>query len=116
VRRHWHEIEVKNVDASIGPDIKVGSEIEVKARIYLSPLRPDDIRLDIYYGPLNTKAQITCGIAVPMNMHELVGDNTYLFKGIIPCMSSGRHGFVLRLLPDHKEFNNPYSMKLIKWI
>ncbi len=116
VRRHWHEIEVKSVDANIGPDIRVGSEIEVKARIYLSSLRPDDIRLDIYYGPLNTKAQITCGIAVPMNMHELVGDNTYLFKGIIPCMSSGRHGFVLRLLPDHKELNNPYSMKLIKWI
>ena len=115
-KRHWHEIKVEYVKADLSSKIKVGADVEVEAKIYMGNLTPDDIQLDIYYGPLDTKAQITCGIAIPMDHHELVRDNTYLFRGSIPCMSSGRHGFTLRMLPHHKELCNPYSMNLIKWI
>jgi starch phosphorylase len=116
IREHWHEIKVEYVKSSTSSDIKVGEELTVEAKIYMGALKPKDIQLDIYYGPLDIKAQIASGIAIPMNNVKEVSEGTYLFTGNIPCMSSGRHGFVLRMLPYHKDLCNPYSMNFIMWI
>ncbi|HPZ08554.1 MAG TPA: alpha-glucan family phosphorylase [Candidatus Eremiobacteraeota bacterium] len=116
IREHWYEIKVEHVHANTSAEIKVGKELNVQARIHLGALTPEDIKLDIYYGPLDIKAQIASGIAIPMDNVEELSKNVYLFSGFIPCMSSGRHGFVLRLLPYHEDLCNPYAMNLIMWI
>ncbi len=116
IREHWHEIKVEYVNSTSSTDLKVGHELTVEAKIYMGGLKPKDIQLDIYYGPLDIKAQIASGIAIPMNNVKEVSSGTYLFTGYIPCMSSGRHGFVLRMLPHHVDLCNPYSMNFIMWI
>ncbi len=37
------------------------------------------------------------------------------FTGSIPCRTSGKHGFSLRILPRHKDLVEPYEQGMILW-
>ncbi len=39
----------------------------------------------------------------------------WLFKGTIPCRSSGQHGYAVRVLPKHRDLANPFESGLIVW-
>ncbi len=40
---------------------------------------------------------------------------TWLFKGTIPCRSSGQYGYAVRVLPRHPDLGNPFEPGLVVW-
>jgi starch phosphorylase len=39
----------------------------------------------------------------------------HLFRGELECRFSGRHGFLIRLMPKHPELGPIYEPGLLRW-
>jgi starch phosphorylase len=115
VRKHWPEIRVESVEAGTPAELQVGDELEVRARVHLGPLRPQDVAVELYQGLLDDKGQVPCGEVIAMRWVQSDDDGSHLFVGAIPCQTSGLHGYALRILPRHEDLSNPYEPGLILW-
>jgi starch phosphorylase len=94
----------------------VGSDVEVKAIVNLGSLTPDDVRVQLYYGGLNTRGEISVGAtAVDMQPVENHEDGTYTFTGRITYTTSGERGMSVRVLPYHEFLHNLFQPALITW-
>lgn len=117
LERLWSKVQVKHVDLE-HTQIKVGTEIEVTAVVDLGDLKPQDVRVQLYYGQMNTHGEIgeLGGECVDM---EPVQDGTkgtlYTFTARIRYMSSGDRGVSVRVLPKHEFLPTPFQPRLITW-
>jgi starch phosphorylase len=117
VRQQWKQIRIEEVTAS-GPEdqeMKVGDQLQVQAQVYLGELKPTDVAVELYYGPLDAEGLIVEGRALPTLIAQSKGKGTYVFAGAISCRTSGRHGYALRIIPHHEDMENPFEMGLILW-
>jgi starch phosphorylase len=115
LHEHWSEIRVENVEAEVPAKLKVGADLQVRAQVYLGALEPQDVTAQLYYGPLNTKGEISKGEVRAMAWVESNGDGNHIFVGSIPARTSGRYGYALRILPHHEDLSNPHEPGLILW-
>jgi starch phosphorylase len=115
VRKHWPEIQVESVEADTPAELQVGGELEVRARVHLGFLGPQDVAVELYQGVLDDKGQIASGEVIAMSYLQSDNDGSHLFVGAIPCRVSGLHGYALRILPRHEDLSSPYEPGLILW-
>ena len=115
LHEHWPEIRVDNVEAEVPAELRVGAELQVRAQVNLGALDPQDVTVQLYYGPLDTKGEISKGEVMAMKWVESNGDGSHIFVGAIPARTSGRYGYALRILPHHEDLSNPYEPGLILW-
>ena len=87
----------------------------VQAEVYLSELKPTDVSVQLYYGPVDASNMIVGGLALPTLIAQSKGKGKYVFAGAIPCRTSGQHGYALRILPSHEDLGNPFEMGLVLW-
>lgn len=128
IREGWPEIAVKDVIIEVGngngneplnagkSQLKVGSQLYIKALIKLGKIGQDDVSVEFYHGPVDTWQNIKSGSAVRMD-HEGVTDQEgeHWFVGSMPCRNAGRHGVSVRILPKHTDLADPTEMGLILW-
>jgi starch phosphorylase len=115
LKQHWPELRIESLEADASPDLTVGDRLEVRARIHLGTLTPEDVSVDLYYGPLDPQRQIAAAETASMAFRESTGEGTHLFAATISCRTSGRHGYTLRILPRHRELVRPFEPGLILW-
>ena len=108
--------EPDNNVVSDSDTMEVGSQVQVRAEVYLGPFEPKDVSVQIYSGRVDTKGEIVAGQGIKMEHVEPQGNSTYIFQGAITCQSSGQHGYSVRVLPKHEDLGNPFIMNLITWI
>jgi starch phosphorylase len=89
--------------------------LEVRVRVHLGSLGPQDVAVELYQGLLDDKGQIPDGEVIAMSGTQSDSDGSHLFVGAIPCRTSGLHGYTLRILPRHEDLSNPYEPGLILW-
>jgi glycogen phosphorylase len=112
---HWNSIKIVGLKMYQDQEIKVGQQLQVIAEIEMDGLQPEDIRVEIYYGPLDEKENIEQGHALPMTLTGQSENGSHSFVGFIPCEVTGQHGLSVRVLPYHAYLANPYEMRLMKW-
>ena len=116
INEAWRNVNVNKVEVS-DETLKVGSNLEVKAIVQLGPLKPEDVQVQLYYGQLNTRGDISSGGAA-VNM-QLVGanggDGSYLFKTEITYDTSGERGISVRVLPNNPSLPSPFVPGMIRW-
>lgn len=129
----WKEVRIEQVDANPA-DVAVGMELPVKARVRLGVLKPEDVSVQLYDGPVDADGQITRGQAVGMKVSTRgsngaaglngpggpggqsgVADGAYTYEGEIPCRTSGLHGYSIRVIPSHPDLSTPFEPGLIIW-
>ena len=115
LHEHWSEIRMDSVKAEVPARLKVGAELQVRAQVYLGALEANDVTVQLYYGPLDTKGEISKGKVMAMKWLESNGDGSHTFVGSIPARASGRYGYALRILPHHEDLSNPHEPGLILW-
>lgn len=115
LHEHWPEIRVDNVEAEVPAELRVGAELQVRTQVNLGALEPQDVTVQLYYGPLDTRGEISKGEVMAMKWLESNGDGNQTFVGSIPASTSGRYGYALRILPHHEDLSNPYQPGLILW-
>lgn len=112
----WSQVRINSVE--IPPKlVKVGSEIEISALVDLGKLTPEDVRVQLYYGDLNTRGEISAqndGV-VDMEPAGQDGDHQYRFTGRISYNTSGERGLSVRVLPYHPYLRTMFIPGLITW-
>jgi starch phosphorylase len=115
--RQWNKVSITRVwsDASDGQELKVGDQLQVQAEVSIGSLNPTDVVVELYHGRVNAEGMIEEGQAVPMLIAQSKGSGRYVFAGGIPCQTSGRQGYALRIVPHNEDLSNPFSMGLLLW-
>jgi starch phosphorylase len=124
----WPELSIKDVSVEIGdgrfageldarnPQLKVGSNLKVSALVKLGRLKPDEVSVELYHGPLDARGNIIDGSVIKMDHQDSSGNNNeHWFSGLTPCYASGRRGVAVRVVPKHPDINNPHELGLVLW-
>jgi starch phosphorylase len=114
--RGWHQVKVTDVRASGADPLHVGGELDVKAKVHLGSLSPDDVQVQLFHGLMDNLGDIPHPQTVTMSADGRVGEGAnWLFQGVIPCRASGQHGFVVRVLPRNNDLASPFEPGLVCW-
>ena len=117
VGEQWNRVRVENVETSASGEnvsMKVGSAVRVTTRVHLGDLKPQDVSVQAYHGPVDTYHEVTRGHALPLVWKSSEGD-LHRYEGDIPCATSGMQGLSVRILPHHPDAALPQELPLITW-
>lgn len=130
IKTAWPQLAIKDVKIEVSngyasesltpnqPQLKVGSKLNVKTLVKLPSINPNDVSVELYYGPVDALGDIKDASSARMDYKQQTQteqDSEYWFVGSVPCKASGRHGIAVRVLPMHNDLVNPYELGLILW-
>lgn len=114
IARKWSGVQILNVESTNRDTIKVGEDMKIKATIRLGGLASDEVSVQIYHGPVDQYGIILEGEAIAMLPAN--GDKDPMtYSGTIRYFKSGRHGFSVRVLPQHEDLVSSFEVPLITW-
>jgi starch phosphorylase len=114
--RGWGQVRVEAVEADGADPMHVGTELRVKARVHLGGLAPDDVEVQLFHGVVDSLGEIPSPRTVAMSHNGAPKDGaSWVYQGVIPCRSSGQHGFAVRVLPKNADLANPFEPGLVCW-
>lgn len=114
MRQSWPQIKILEKQAEVQKVISLGETLKVRVSVYLGKISPQDVSVEIYYGPVDSKANFIDRDTLLLKEFSSTESLTN-FHGEIPCLRVGRFGFKVRILPAHPLLGNPYSLGLILW-
>jgi len=118
LQRCWPDLRIDSISAVHESEIHVGSKICVRACVRLGEITPEDVSVELYLGRLDTDGEITGAAAFPMQPvnHAGNGEGIYTFEAAqVPCHSSGRVGYTVRVLPFHRDESRSLIPGLVRW-
>ena len=115
LRHKWGGVKVVGVHANGNGNFKVGDSLKVEALIDLPDMKPEDVAVELYAGPLNATGMIDTPLLLRMKYGQPIAPGRHLFVGEVACKSSGRHGYAIRVLPGGKDLATPFEPGLILW-
>jgi starch phosphorylase len=115
LRHKWSAIKIVGVHTSGNGHFKVGEHMTVETLVDMPDVDPNDLSVQLYAGPINATGQIENPQAKPMKLSKPMGPGRFMFVGDIPCRTSGRHGFAVRIVPGHADLATPFEPGLIIW-
>ncbi|MDN5361393.1 MAG: glycogen phosphorylase [Moorella sp. (in: firmicutes)] len=115
VRGAWPALKIEEITDDREGDVVAGDSLKVQARIYLGSLQPEEVAVELYYGPVGPGGEITAGERMELADYQDRGGGRYLYSGTIPCRQGGRQGYNLLVLPRHEDQAYPYQSGLILW-
>jgi starch phosphorylase len=77
----------------------VGQTFGVTAEVTLGELRPDEVEVQLYYGPVKSPEALTESRTEEMTVLKELGGGAYLYGCQISCPDARRYGFTARIRP-----------------
>lgn len=114
VESNWGNVEMVRLEADRGDEARMGESISVTTWLQLAPLLPQDLRIEAVFGRIGPDFLITDAKMISLQFEASEEDGTCRFTGQIPCTSSGKMGFAVRVMPRHRDLANPYQTALVK--
>jgi starch phosphorylase len=116
----WSKVWVFDVKANNEEPMKAGSTLEVEANVSLGPLQPDEVNVELYYGPLDAGGNFVQAMRNPMMKQRTQEKkapefpiHTYATK--VTPQGSGQQGFAIRVLPKYPNVELRMEPGLIRW-
>jgi starch phosphorylase len=110
----WNMIQIRKVEEKDVGHLHVGDPLQVEAEVDLSGIRPEDVSVEIYSGPLDQNGNFAERYTTTMEP-AAAKDGVQVFKGKTVPKSPGRFGFTVRIVPQHPLLLDPHSLVLIRW-
>lgn len=110
----WNQVSVIQVDID-GKSANVGAKADVTALVQLGHLKPENVKVQLYVGSLDTRGDIVDGIAQDMDVVTDNGNGQFRFNTTFKYSRSGDHGLSVRVVPEHKYMHTNFQPKLITW-
>ena len=116
IQQVWDQVRIQAVNIP-EQQVKVGTEFTIEAVVDLGQLTPDDVRVQLYSGQLNSHHEIgeDGGVSVDMVPAGKNGDGTYKFTTRYIYHTSGERGLSVRVLPDHDLLPTSILPGLVIW-
>jgi starch phosphorylase len=115
MRRLWYQVRIEEIEAEEGGEVTVGTMIPLRAKIHTGEIPLTEIAVEAYIGVLDSLGAIVGGELVSLAPAGEYGPGAYHFGGEIECRFCGRHGFMLRVMPKHREMGPVYEPGLMLW-
>jgi starch phosphorylase len=94
--------------------VDAGKTLMVRASVELGGLQPDDVRVELYTGPLSSEGDLRQAETIEMK-HEAVEGNQHRYAASCRCAQTGRQGYAVRVVPEHPSLTYHQLSKLIRW-
>ncbi|MGX1702296.1 alpha-glucan family phosphorylase [Microbacterium sp. NPDC055357] len=117
VRECWAGVRIDAVDGSgIPQHARAGDTLEVRARVRLDALSPEDVAVELVYGPTDDDGAFTPEPAVQrLAPSGDAADGVTTFAGSLPLEVTGRFGYTVRVVPTHPRFVSPVELGLVTY-
>ncbi len=115
VRQEWPQVHIETVEQGPGVTLPVGTKVQVRARVRLGALSPQDVAVELHLGRLNPDGEIVEPASVPMKPTAGGSQGSTVFETTTPCGRSGLHGLTVRVRPHHPDLAVPFLPGLIRW-
>ena len=116
LERSWMQVSVTRVQVDgTSSEVPVGHNVPVRTWVKLDRLRPDDVRVEACYGPLNATGQLERMNVLRLEPTGNHDDGTCEFAGLLSFQASGRQGVAVRVLPQDERLISPFDTGLITW-
>jgi starch phosphorylase len=116
VRAGWPQVRIESVDKAPYKELPVGSRIDIRARVRLGPIGPDEVAVELYLGNLDAQGEIGKGKAIPMKPAGQTPEGLHIFEATgVACEESGLRGYTVRVLPFHPDEAKRFLPGLIAW-
>lgn len=115
VREAWADVRVRDVRVTGEREARVGGRVRVAAEVVLGRLRPEDVSVQIFHGPLDERGAISDPETAEMTCPEGSRPDACPYVGEIACGRSGRLGLAVRVLPRHEDQLHPHELRLMHW-
>ena len=93
---------------------KSGESIVLNTIVQLGDLSPDDVAVEVYYGPILNNV-IRQGQSVEMELSRQHDSSSYNYTASLNIANGGEYGYSFRVIPKHKDLFNKYDMPFMKW-
>lgn len=110
----WNRVQVVNVNID-SKAVKVGTKTEITAQIQLGELNPDNVKVQLYFGKLDTRGDIIDGDAQDMDVTDDNGNGIYTFTTTHHYEQAGDVGLSVRVVPYHEFMHTSFQPHLITW-
>ena len=115
VRHAWPEVRIESVEQRSNGAVPVGTQLQARARVRLGTLDPEDVRVELYMGRVDPSGDLSDPAAIRMHPSGREGDGVLGFEVTAPCDRSGKHGFTIRVRPDHPDLVTSFVPGLLSW-
>ena len=115
LRQEWHQVQIVKMESPVSDFLYKGTEVEVRAWVRLNAMKPEDIIVECYHGPLDASFNITSPKRERMQAERLEGDLT-VFHTKFQCSRGGHYGHTVRILPGHENLAVEFLPGFMKWV
>jgi starch phosphorylase len=113
VRAAWPQVTVNHVESAGVVDApELGQRLELRAVVDLGALAPDDVCVQVAYGPVDEHDELTAPEFAELVLADS-GDGTSRYEGGVPLDRRGAFGYTVRVLPRHPSFASSAELDLI---
>jgi glycogen phosphorylase len=95
-------------------EFQVGDTVTVDITVHAGDLTPEQIDVQVCYGPLDPDDQITHGQVQTLTI-KTRKDSEWLYEGSFTVEYSGRGGYAARIIPHHEGLIHPFTPLKIRW-
>jgi starch phosphorylase len=115
VEENWDGVRVEDIAVDQHEEIQVGDRIKLKARINLGGLAPEDVRVEAYSGPVDSRGNFQQALGVEMQRDEGGKGAQHEYLATLVAPQSGHFGFTVRLFPRNQDLQNRFAMYRVTW-
>ena len=113
--QRWPGVMVGKVEGPVGKGFEMGDSFPVHVPVALGKLEPDDVTVELYWGPLDVEGHLHQGRTMELQFTGEKRGSAHVFHSEVPCPRAGQYGFAVRVLPDTNRMKRKFEPGLIKW-
>ncbi len=112
VRAAWPAVRVLHVESAGADDVPVlGATLGLRATVHLGGLDPEDVEVQVAYGPVDEQDEMSEIATLPMALSQQ--DDEARYEGQLPLSSAGALGYTVRVLPRHPLLSGGAELGLV---
>jgi starch phosphorylase len=109
----WPGVRVEHVEAD-DADLVPGGRLAIRASVALGELTPEDVTVEVIYGPAGDSDEIIDPVRRPLKLDgRSAPDGAARYVGAAELGEPGPFGYTVRALPRHRLLSNPAELGLV---
>ena len=115
--KNWADIKIEEEQNLDNIAIDAGNCIEVRCKVKLPNILPENIETQVYYGKINDNGMLEKIAVIPMNMVDKNDEEkVYSYVAKIELTTGGDYGYTFRVMPKHEMILDSENLNLVKWV